>query len=98
MLRTCHQSFSSVLRKCFKVGLPLHNQGALAKEHMENTQAAEQVRSARRKVQNRRQVQKGGVLYASEAHQMVKRREVQVVEVEKAEKQLCKAQNVKKKG
>jgi len=41
------------------------------------------------------QVQKGGVLYASEARQMVKMRKL--VEVQKAEKQLHKAQNAKKR-
>jgi len=63
-------------------------------ENLEHTRLAEETRSARRKSANRRQVQKGGVIYASEARQMVKRREDN--EVEKAENQLRKAQNAKK--
>jgi len=65
-------------------------------EHMENTQAAEETRNARRRAQNRRQLQKGGVIYASEARQMVKRKED--TELEKAENQLRRAQNAKKKA
>jgi len=65
--------FQLCLKEVLQGGLALSQSGALAKEHMENTLAAEQARSARRSVQNRRQVQKGGVLYASEARQMVKR-------------------------
>jgi len=59
------------------------------------TRAAEEARSARRHGQNRRQVQKGGVLYAAEAHKIVKEREDSAVE--KAEKQLKQVQKVQKK-
>jgi hypothetical protein len=77
-------------------GLAQVQSGALAIDHMEHTQAAEEARSARRRAQNRRQVQRGGVIYASEARQMVMRREE--VEVEKAERQLRQAQNAKKRA
>ena len=90
------REFQLHIKEVLQGGLVLAQSAALAKEHMENTQAAEQARSARRSIQNRRQVQKGGVLYASEARQMVKKRED--LEVEKAEKQLVKAQNAKNKA
>jgi len=77
-------------------GLALAQSGELAKEHMENAQAAEHSRSARRWAQNRRQIQRGGVIYAAGACQMVKNREA--AEVEKAEKQLTRARNAKKKA
>jgi len=64
-------------------------------ESLEHTKAAEQAKSAKRKSQNRRQVQKGGVLYASEARQMVQKR--LDTEVEKAERQLRQAQNALQK-
>jgi len=54
--------FQLRVKEVLQGGLALAQSGALAKKHMENTQAAEQARSARRSVQNRRQVQKGGVL------------------------------------
>ena len=54
--------FQLRLKEVHQGGLALAQSGALAKEHMENMKAAEEVRSARRRVQNRRQVQKGGVL------------------------------------
>jgi len=38
-------------------------------ENLEHTQVAEQERSTKGKFQNRRQVQKGGVIYASEERQ-----------------------------
>jgi len=63
---------------------------------MENTQAAEHSRSARRRAQKRRQIQRGRVIYAVDARQMVKNREA--AEVEKAEKQLTRARNAKKKA
>ena len=65
-------------------------------EHMDNTRAAEQARNARRRAQSRRQIQKGGVLYASEARQMVKQREE--AEVKKAELQPARAQNAQKRA
>jgi len=54
--------FQLRLKEVLQGGLALTQSGALAKEHMEKTQAAEQARSARRTVPNRRQVQKGGLL------------------------------------
>ena len=60
------------LKQMFQGGLALTQSGELAKEHMANTQAAEQARSARRKAQNRRQTQNGGVIYASEAREKAK--------------------------
>ena len=83
--------FQHRLKLVLQGGLALAQSGALATEHMENTRGAEQVRSARSRAQNRRQVQKGGVLYASEARQMVKRRVD--TEVEKKKKELRKAEN-----
>ena len=76
--------------------MALAQSGALAMEHMENTRAAELARNARRRAQSKRQVGSGGVLYPSDAPQMVKQRED--AELEKAEIQLHKAQNAKKKG
>ena len=75
--------------------LALAQSGALAMEHMDNTRAAKQARNARHRAQSRRQIQKGGVLYASEARQMVKQREE--AEVKKAELQLARAQNAQKR-
>ena len=65
-------------------------------DYMEHTQAANEARNARRRVQSRRQLQKGAVLYASDAHQIVKRRED--LEVDKVEQQLRKAQNARKRA
>ena len=83
--------FQHRLKLVLQGGLALAQSGVLAIEHMENTRAAEQLRSARRRAQSRRQVQKGGVLDASEAHQMVKRRVD--TEVEQKKKELRKAEN-----
>jgi hypothetical protein len=88
--------FQNRLKLVLQGGLALAQSGALAMDHMENTRAAEHARSMRRRAQSRRQVQKGGVLYASEARKMVKHREE--AEVEKAENQLRRAQNAKKKA
>jgi len=63
-------SFQHKLKLVLQGGLTLAQSGALAMDHMEHTRAAEEVRNARRGVQNRRQLQKGGVLYTSEACQM----------------------------
>jgi len=89
-------TFQRRLKLVLQGGLAQAQSGALALENLEHTRAAEEARSARRKSANRRQVQKGGVIYASEARKMVKRREDD--EVEKAEKQLRKAQNAKKRA
>jgi len=89
-------SFQHKLKLVLQGGLTLAQSGALAMEQREHTRAAEEVRNARRRAQNRRQLQKGGVLYASEACQMVKRREN--AEVDKAEQQLRKAQNARKRA
>jgi len=63
---------------------------------MEHTKAAEEVRNARRRAQSRRQVQKGDVLYVSEAREMVKRKED--ADVEKAERDLRRSLNAQKKA
>ena len=89
-------SFQHKLKLVLQGGLTLAQSGALAMDHMEHTRAAEEVRNARRRAQSRRQLQKGGVLYASEARQMVKRRED--AENDKAEQQLRKAQNARKRA
>ena len=57
--------FQHRLKLVLQGGLALAQSGELAKEYMANTQAAEQAWSARRKAQNRRQTQNGGVIYAS---------------------------------
>jgi len=90
-------SFQHKLKLVLQGELTLAQSGALAMDHtMEHTRAAEEVRNAKRRAQSRRHLQKGGVLYASEARQMVKRR--QDAEVDKAEQQLRKAQNVRKRA
>ena len=66
--------FQHKLKLVLQGGLTLAQSGALSMKHMEHTKAAEEVRNARRRAQSRRQVQKGGVLYASEAREMVKRK------------------------
>lgn len=76
--------------------MALAQSGALAMEHMENTRAAELARNARRRAQSKRQVGTGGVLYPSDARNMVKQRKN--VELEKAEIALCRAQNAKKRA
>jgi len=89
-------SFQHKVKLVLEGGLTLAQSGALAMDHMEHTRAAEDVRNARRRAQSRRQLQKSGVLYASEARQMVKRRED--AEVDKGEQQLRKAQNAMKRA
>ena len=89
-------TFQRRLKLVLQGGLTQAQSGALAMESLEHTKAAEQAKSAKRKSQNRRQVQKGGVLYASEARQMVQKR--LDTEVEKAERQLRQAQNALQKG
>ena len=88
--------FQNRLKLVLQGGLALAQSGALAMEHMENTQAAEKARSERRKAQNRRQIQNGGVLYADEARDIVKSTEAAAVE--KGEQALRKAQNAKKRA
>jgi len=94
--KTLSPSFQHKLKLVLQRGLTLGQSGALAMDHMEHTRAAEEVRNARRRAQSRRQLQKGGVLYASQASQMVKRRDD--AEVDKAEQQLRKAQNDRKRA
>jgi len=65
-------------------------------KNFEYTQVAEQAWSAKPNSQNRRQVQKGGVISASVARQMVKKREK--AEVERSEQSLSKAQNARKRA
>jgi len=89
-------SFQHKLKLVLQGGLILAQSDALAMDHMEHRRAVEEVRNARRRAQSGRQLQKGGVLYASEACQMVKRRED--AEVDKAEQQLGKAQNARKRA
>jgi len=89
-------SLQHKLKLVLQGGLTLAQSGALAMDHMEHTRAAEEVRNARHRAQRRRQLQKGGVLYASEARIMGKRRED--AEVDKAEQQLRKAQNARKRA
>jgi len=56
-------------------------------KHIQNTQAAEEARSAKQKGENRRHVQKEGALYASDVLQMVKQRnEAEMAKAEMAEK------------
>jgi len=74
-------SFQAKLKLVLQGGLTLAQSGALAMEHMEHTRAAEEMRNARRRGQSRRHIQKGGVIYASEAHQMSKRNEDMAVDV-----------------
>ena len=87
-------SFQAKLKHVLQGGLTLAQSGALAMEHMETTYAAEEMRNARRRGQSRRHIQKGRVIYTSEAHQMAKRKEDMAVE--KAERHLRRAQDAKK--
>ena len=87
--------FQHRLKLVLQGGLALAQSGVLAIEHMENTRAAEQLRSARSRAQSRRQVQKGGVLDASEARQMVKSRVDTEVE---QRKRSCVRQRMSKEG
>ena len=87
-------SFQAKLKLVLQGGLTLAQSGALAMEHMETTRAAEEMRNARRRGQSRRHIQKGGVIYASEARQMAKRKEDMAVE--KAERDLRRARDAKK--
>lgn len=94
--REMSPDFQLHLKQVLEGGLALAQSGELGKEHIENTQAAEHSRSARCRAQNRRQIQRGGVIYAADAGQMVSNREA--AEVENAEKQLTRAGNAKKKA
>jgi len=87
--REMSPEFQLHLKQVLQGGLALAQSGELAKEHMENTQAAEHSRDARHRAQNRSQIQRGGVIYAADARQMVKNREA--AEVEKTKKQLTRA-------
>jgi len=64
-------SFQRKLKLVLQEGLAQAQSGALAIENLEHTQVAEQTRSGKRKSQNRRPVQTGGLIYASEARQVV---------------------------
>ena len=88
--------FQNKLKLVLQGGLTLAQSGALAMKHMEYTKAAEEVRNARCRAQSRRQVQKGGVLYASEAREIVKCKED--TDVEKAERDLRRSLNAQKKA
>ena len=94
--RDMSPDFQMRLKLVLQGGLALAQSGALVMEHMENTKAAEKACSERRKAQNRRQMQRGGTLYAEDAREMVK--STKAVAVEKAEQALRKAQNAKKKA
>jgi len=89
------QGFQNKLKLVLQGGLALAQSGALAMEHMEHTRAAEEARNARRRGQSRRLIQKGGVIYPSEAREMVKRKEDMAVD--QAERDLRRAQNVPRK-
>jgi len=67
--------FQHKLKLVLQGGLTLAQSGALAIKHMQPTKTTEKVRNARGRAQSRRQGQKEGVLNASEACQMVKRKE-----------------------
>ena len=94
--RVMSPDFQMPLKLVLQGGLALAQSGALALEHMENSKAAEKAWSERRKARNRRQMQRGGTLYAKKAREMVKSTEA--VAVEKAEQALRKAQNAKKRA
>jgi len=83
------QGLQNKLKLVLQGRLALAQSGALAMEHMEHTGAAEEARNARRRGQSRRQIQKGGVIYASEAREIMKRKEDRAVE--KAERDLRRA-------
>jgi len=89
------QGFQNKLKLVLQGGLALAQSGALAMEHMEHTRTAEGARNARRRGQSRRQIQKGGVINASEAREMVKRKEDMAGE--KADRDLRRAQNAQRK-
>ena len=86
------------LQKYLKGSLAFAQSGALALQHLEDTKAAELARPARQK-RNRRSLQKGGVLYAYEAREMVKQKEKDTVEkeLEKAQRAFDHAQNTVEK-
>jgi len=81
------------LQQYLKGSLAIAQSGALALQDLENTKAAELARAARQK-RSRRPLQKGGVLYAYEAREMVKQKEQDSVEkeLEKAQRALENAQ------
>jgi len=64
--------FQHQLKLDLQSGRALAESGALTIEYLDNTRAVEQARNARRRAQSRREVQRGGVLYALEACQIVK--------------------------
>ena len=86
------------LQKYLKGSLSFAQSGALALQHLEDTKAAEPARAARQK-RNRQTLQKGGVLYAYEAREMVKQKEKDTVEKElqKAQRAFDHAQNTVEK-
>lgn len=88
--------FQHRLKLVLQGGLAVAQFGALAMEHMENTQAAELARNARCCAQSKREVETGGVLYPSDPVNMVKQGED--IELEKAEIALRRAQNAKKRA
>ena len=64
-------SFQQKIKLFLQGGLAQAQSGALAMENLEQTQAAEQAKNAKPKSQNKKHVQRGGALYASEAGNMV---------------------------
>jgi hypothetical protein len=85
-------SFQDKLRAGLKGGLVQSQAGARAVADLAATKAAEKSRRQR----SRSSLQKGGVLYAEDARNMVKRRDEE--EVEKAEAALCRAQKAQKRA
>ncbi|KAA8894240.1 hypothetical protein FN846DRAFT_895270 [Sphaerosporella brunnea] len=85
-------SFQHKLKAGHKGGLVQSQAGARAFADLVATKAAEKSRQQR----SRSSLQKGGVLYAENARNMVKRREEE--EVKKAEAALCRAQTAQKRA
>ncbi|KAA8913293.1 hypothetical protein FN846DRAFT_1018904 [Sphaerosporella brunnea] len=85
-------SFQHKLRAGLKGGLVQSQAGARAFADFAATKAAEKSRRQR----SRSSLQKGGVLYAENARNIVKQREEE--EVEKAEAALCRAQKAQKRA
>jgi hypothetical protein len=86
-------SFQHKLRAGLKGGLVQSQAGKQAFSDLEATTAAER---SRRKRSRRANLQNGGVLYAENARNMVRRKEEE--ELEKAEAALCRAQKAQKRA
>jgi len=84
------------LKLVLQRALVLAQTGVLGIEHIANTRGADETRKTRYRAHNRRQIQRGEVLSASKACQIVKTHED--AEVVNAQKQLHKAKIAKKVG